>query len=529
LANRDARMGDLYVSYFEMLRSANVSLMMQFSSAGLYSTDMCWGLLEAVDQDPKNSPKYRGLQKYIDVHSTCDLQAFNVANSTERCSYSGLYIESLGRCECYYGSSGESCEKNSYVERTDFCGYYCYFHQGVCLPDTIVGAERYWACSCNEGYYGHQCALFDCKDACNYNGMCLDKDVCSCFAGYTGDFCEIDCGCGGNGVCNIKNSVCICDVGYLWSADEKSCVPRIAESDDVCGGTECIHGQCIDGLCTCFAGFSGKTCDTASESRVNRKSEVGTNLGGIAYWTTQWSFVDVMKMSSHWISLDYPGHLPERETRWENGMEVHLRDDGYPAYLEPGQILGKLMLRDVQYHAPAGRYTCLFDGDGVIEFGFDAQTVAVGKNRLEFIFEPTWREGCTSSYCGDNGILLKLLDTNRSNPVRNIRVIMPGFEAVYDKVPFHPWFLQNIEPYSVLRFMDWQHTNANSGVSWEERTLPKHDSQARSGGVALEHMILLANTVGADPWFCMPHGADDYYIRHFAVMVKESLRTDLKV
>jgi hypothetical protein len=48
-------------------------------------------------------------------------------------------------------------------------------------------------------------------------------------------------------------------------------------------------------------------------------------------------------------------------------MKINLRNDGYPAYLLPGQVVGKLMLRDVHRHAPSGRYICLFDGDGVLD------------------------------------------------------------------------------------------------------------------------------------------------------------------
>ena len=41
-------------------------------------------------------------------------------------------------------------------------------------------------------------------------------------------------------------------------------------------------------------------------------------------------------------------------------------------------------------------------------------------------------------------------------------------------------------------------------------------------------MIDLANARGANPWFCMPHLADDDYVRQFARLVKERLRPDLK-
>ncbi len=114
---------------------------------------------------------------------------------------------------------------------------------------------------------------------------------------------------------------------------------------------------------------------------------MGTTLGGIAYYTTQWVFVDVMKMSSNWISLDLPGL--EYGGYWDNGVPIALRADGYPAYLRPGQIVAKLMLRDVRRHAPSGRYVCLFDGDGEIDFIFDAKAVQFGKGRVEFDFIPT--------------------------------------------------------------------------------------------------------------------------------------------
>ena len=82
------------------------------------------------------------------------------------------------------------------------------------------------------------------------------------------------------------------------------------------------------------------------------------------------------------------------------------------------------MLRNVQYHAPIGRYVCLFDGDGVVSFSFDATVLAQSKGRVEFYFRPTWKVGCTDAYCGDNGLLLQLLATNPSNPVHNVSTVI---------------------------------------------------------------------------------------------------------
>jgi hypothetical protein len=51
--------------------------------------------------------------------------------------------------------------------------------------------------------------------------------------------------------------------------------------------------------------------------------------------------------------------------------------------------------------------------------------------------------------------------------------------------------------------------------------------QARAGGVALEHIVGLANTLGASPWINVHHLADDAYVAALATLLKASLRPDL--
>ena len=45
----------------------------------------------------------------------------------------------------------------------------------------------------------------------------------------------------------------------------------------------------------------------------------------------------------------------------------------------------------------------------------------------------------------------------------------------------------------------------------------------------MEVMVDLCNRQKADPWFCMPHLADDEYVRNFATLVKERLPAGRKV
>jgi hypothetical protein len=77
--------------------------------------------------------------------------------------------------------------------------------------------------------------------------------------------------------------------------------------------------------------------------------------------------------------------------------------------------------------------------------------------------------------------------------------------------------------------MDFQKTNNSIQTNFSDRPTHTMQTQGGRGGVALEHMIQLANTLDADPWFCMPHLATDDYIREFAKMVRRQLKPNLKI
>ena len=156
---------------------------------------------------------------------------------------------------------------------------------------------------------------------------------------------------------------------------------------------------------------------------------------------------------------------------------------------------------------------------------------------MEVDFTPSRNPACEEeflSYCGENGFYVRIDATNPANPLHNIRVIMPGFEGRQERFPFHPWFLQGLRRYSTLRFMDWQGTNHATVTHWANRTLLSDDSQAHRGGtgdagMAVEYMVALANVLGANPWFCIPHTATDEYVREMARFVKASLRPDVAI
>ncbi|MFZ4734244.1 MAG: FG-GAP repeat domain-containing protein, partial [Pirellulales bacterium] len=183
------------------------------------------------------------------------------------------------------------------------------------------------------------------------------------------------------------------------------------------------------------------------------------------------------------------------------------------------------------------RYRAEWDGSGSVQFGFDARVVATGRTADGHSFAdldvaPT-----------DAGIHLMIDRTDPADPVRGLHVWMPDWQGqsfVGQRwqpgdagSPFHPLFLERLRPFSVLRFMALQETNGSTIVSWADRR-PADAVRQGSGpggspsepevnGMALEYMVALANELDADPWFNMPHAADDDFVRRFATYVHEHL------
>lgn len=248
------------------------------------------------------------------------------------------------------------------------------------------------------------------------------------------------------------------------------------------------------------------------------KPRLGTNLNSPDDWNTEIPFVDVFRLSRKWIS--------QREgADWGKGPELDLDEKGWVKSLEPGCWVETPIL-SVSGRCPSGVYTVLYEGSGTLQFkGSDAIGIQIveeseGRMLLDFTTQPV---------TGDGSVFVSIRDTDPENYIRNIRVLLPGSEETYQENPFRPGFLETWQGMAALRFMDWMKTNDSKISKWSERPQVDQATWTGPGGVPLEVMIDLANRQKADAWFCMPHLADDEYVRNFAVMVKEKLDPSLKV
>jgi hypothetical protein len=264
----------------------------------------------------------------------------------------------------------------------------------------------------------------------------------------------------------------------------------------------------------------------------NATSPIGTNLEALTDYSSQYPFVDAFKTSMAWVSTG---------NSWNDGIPISLDQQGWVRSLQPGQVVTTLLFTD-QPSYPAGQYIVKYDGSGTLNYSAGAQKASSTAGRDVVNVDPT-----------RGAFRLDIQATDPANPLRNIRVIMPGgvcandsfaycdsanacsagaacnpFEQVADQQEFHPQFLASLKNYRSVRFMDWQLTNEPNQVNFSDR--PKvEDARWTLKGVPAEIMIDLANRLGADPWFCMNHRATDDYVRGFAGLVQTRLAPGLKV
>jgi hypothetical protein len=237
---------------------------------------------------------------------------------------------------------------------------------------------------------------------------------------------------------------------------------------------------------------------------------LGINLAGPADWNTELPFVDVFRLSRQWISQ-------KEGAAWGQGPKLELDERGWVRRLAPGCFAETPLCTIDGGHYPSGEWTVLWDGEGKIELS-KGRVISNWPGKLVANIDS--RGG---------GFFLRLRATNPENPVRNLRVLMPGFSAaVAAENPWHPKFLARWRGVACVRFMDFQETNGSQQREWRDRPQPD-DATFTRAGIPVELLCDLANRLEADAWFCLPHAASDDYVREFAQLAKAKLDPKRKI
>lgn len=241
-------------------------------------------------------------------------------------------------------------------------------------------------------------------------------------------------------------------------------------------------------------------------------------LNGISDWSTEHPFLDLMKSARAWT-----GHLPGQ---WGGWSDADLRKAGYldadgwlKAMPEELDGVATILLTDQPAEATAlgGRYRISYEGKGTLEIMGAVANVARRPGEIRFDFTP----GGPGSMVV---LTIKATDPGRTGDyLRDIRVMREENIALGEAgAIFDPAWIARIGDLRIVRFMDWMATNDSPVSDWSERPEPG-DYSYSAQGVPVEVMVALANEIGADPWFTMPHQANDAYVRAFATYVRDHL------
>ncbi|MDB6176898.1 hypothetical protein PAF17_05180 [Paracoccus sp. Z330] len=244
------------------------------------------------------------------------------------------------------------------------------------------------------------------------------------------------------------------------------------------------------------------------------RSGVAFNLSEINDWSAEQPFLDIFKTARPWV-----GHLPGQ---W-GGFDApelraagYLDEDGWPLRM-PSEVthISTMILSglDAGMISMAGRYELRYRGDGRIELDGQARNVTYRPGHITFDYAP-----------GQGTVLIHLRAINPNDPIHDISVVRQDRIALADAGRlFNPDFLARLRGAEMLRFMNWMRTN-NSKMSLAE-DLPEQEDYVWSTprGVPPEVMVALANELDLDPWFTLPHLADDELVHEYARRVRDNL------
>jgi hypothetical protein len=227
---------------------------------------------------------------------------------------------------------------------------------------------------------------------------------------------------------------------------------------------------------------------------------LGTNLAPIEERTTQWPFIDVVRVSTGWVSVD--GRALDVDSAGNllslaDGRQAELR-----AYTEG--------------HHPLGPYTLTWKGTGEFAAGGGSRLDVTGPGSgILTVSEP-------------RGIVLRMTKADSSDPPRDVRLWMPGFGSDVGPMAHHPVFLQRMGLYRVLRFADWTRAGDPDPVDWSRRATRAHVTFAKKG-VPYETALELCADKNAVPWVSVPLGADDGHVAELAKMAFAMTRPSTRV
>ena len=267
---------------------------------------------------------------------------------------------------------------------------------------------------------------------------------------------------------------------------------------------------------------------------------VGNNLSQVDDWDIgSWPFVDVFKNAGPWITYNDNDHYWDV---WDTGFGpmIPVDTNGWPTQV-PFSVTNsdtpQIVHTAIGTLTEPGTYNFIYEGSGDLHVWFvPGATGDALTNGHAYLTATGGVQSFSFTTTNRTSALVEIHRSAANDYLRNFHLVLTNFLSTYQTQPFHPLFLQRLQPFQCVRFIEWARadeqwdlTTTNARTSWTNRTTPSYYTQAADAGVALEYMVQLCNTLQRDAWICIPHAADDDYIRQAARLLRDNLSPNLRI
>lgn len=275
-------------------------------------------------------------------------------------------------------------------------------------------------------------------------------------------------------------------------------------------GTATLSATAVTGVTVRRDFFNGQATNNEVLDGVGLANpSVGFNFGGVSYWQSAHPFLNIVKSARRWTAHSRPyewSPMPDSE------VDSRLDAQGYPTSMPPGADRISMVVMQDQPADPkmSGRFVARWTG---------TPNMAINGTRI------TSGNSHTFSINAGGAISLDLFAPG----IKDLSIVAERHLTAYNNGEiFNPDYLDIIRDFRTIRFMNWQAINGlnnegNQITRWDQRIRPDHYIWTGYQGIPPEIMVALANRIGADPWFCMPHLVNEDYVRRFATLVRNQL------
>ena len=239
-------------------------------------------------------------------------------------------------------------------------------------------------------------------------------------------------------------------------------------------------------------------------------STIGVNVKGNSPWAGDATWVDVRHLFLPWGQVTSP---------YGPNPSLPLTSTGYP--LAPAATYADIA------NYPDGLYQVSYQGTVNLTFGGVGQITTPATLGTDGLYHAvvtvnhTWDLSNPILVMGATGL-------SSSNPFGNLHIITPGYGANPTQ-EFTNSLLQDLQPFSYIRMVEWNNTINSTQVNWQDRVTPNDFTACGPDGTSYEDIIALANESNKDLWINVPAMATNDYVTSLAQLIDKDLNPNLRV